>query len=328
MKKVLITGGAGYVGSVLVEKLLEKGYFVRVLDQLIFGKESLDFAVNNPNFELIVGRIEDPYIVEKSVQGMDAVIHLAALANDPTCDLNPSLTRQTNYEATRSLIDSAKKAKVSRFLFASSCSVYGFTGDTVVSEESALNPLTAYARSKVRCEGLISDSAADDFDVVCLRKATIYGPSHRMRFDLVINTMTGSAITNKKIQINGGKQWRPFVHIEDVADAYIFLLEAPKEKIKGQIFNIGSNEQNHQIEKIANFVKDSIPKIEIEQSGSPDPRSYHVSFDKINKLGFKTQKTVKDGVLGIKKLFDDQTITNFRDINYYNVKRMISFLNI
>ena len=328
MKKVLVTGGAGYIGSVLVEKLLEKGYFVRVLDQLIFGKEPLDFAADNPNFELVVGRIEDPYIVEKSMQGINAVIHLAALANDPSCDLDPSLTRQTNYEATRSLIDAAKKAKASRFLFASSCSVYGFTGDNIVNETSPLNPLTAYARSKVKCEGLILDSAADDFIVACLRKATIYGPSHRMRFDLVINTMTGSAMTNNKILINGGKQWRPFLHVEDAADAYIFLLEAPAEKVQKQMFNVGSTEQNYQIETIAKMIKEVIPSTEIDQSDSPDNRSYHVSFDKLSNLGFKVKKTVKEGTLGVKKLFDDKIVTNFRDINYYNIKRMISFLNI
>ena len=328
IRRVLVTGGAGYIGCILVKKLLEKGYAVRVLDQLIFGKEPLAELINSPHPDLHVGLVEDKYIVEKCMQGVDAVIHLSGLSNDPSCEINPELTRKSNIDATKIILDVAKANNIKRFIYASSCSAYGFTGDTVVTEESPLNPLTAYAKSKVDCENLIIPAASDDFVTVCLRKATVYGPSPRMRFDLVINTMTGMALSEGKITINGGQQWRPFVHVEDAADAYIFMLEAPKENINGQVFNIGDNNQNIKIIDLAQEIRSVIPEAQVELSESPDTRSYHVNFDKINRLGWKASKTICDGIVDIKEMFDKGQVKNFRDLNYFNIKRMITYLNV
>ncbi|HIH12167.1 TPA: aminotransferase class I/II-fold pyridoxal phosphate-dependent enzyme [Candidatus Woesearchaeota archaeon] len=328
IRRVLVTGGAGYVGCVLVKKLLEKGFQVRVLDKLIFGKEPLsDFSVN-PYFDLQIGAVEDKYTVEKCLQGVDAVIHLAGLSNDPSCEINQDLTRKENVEATRIIINLAKASGVRRFIYASSCSVYGFTEGAVVTEESQINPLTAYAKSKIDCEKIILPEARDDLVVAVLRKATIYGPSPRMRFDLVINTMTGTARGENRITINGGEQWRPFLHVEDAADAYIFMLESEAKKINGQVFNVGSNEQNVKIADLAYNVAKLIPTAKVEQSLSPDNRSYRVNFDKINALGWKATKTIDEGILGVAEMFNDGRVKDFRDLNYFNIKRMITYLNV
>lgn len=328
IKRVLITGGAGYVGIILTKKLLERGYKVRVLDQLIYGKESLKEVITHTNFSLEVGVVEDKYIVEKCLKDVDAVIHLAGLSNDPSCELDAKLTKKANIDSTKILLKLSKEKGVKRFINASSCSVYGYTGEKIVNEESPLNPLTEYAKSKVKSEELCLSESNENFVTVSLRKSTVYGPSPRMRFDLVVNTMTGMVMSEGKIIINGGEQWRPFLHVNDAADAYVFMLEAPKEKINGKIFNVGSNEQNFKIMDIANKIAKIIPNTEIEQSPSPDKRSYLVNFDKIHSLGWKPKYSIEEGILGVKKLFEDGTVTNFRDINYFNIKRMLSFLNI
>ncbi|MBI2665350.1 SDR family oxidoreductase [Candidatus Woesearchaeota archaeon] len=328
MKRVLVTGGAGYVGTVLVKNLLDKGYAVRVLDQLVFGKEPLKEFISHPNFDLEVGLVEDRYMVKKCLNEVDFIIHLSGLSNDPSCEINPDLTRKANVEATKILLDLAKENGVRRFIYASSCSVYGFTEGAVVHERSQINPLTAYAKSKVDCEKIILPEAKDNFVVVCLRKATIYGPSPRMRFDLVINTMTGTAVSEKRITINGGEQWRPFLHVEDAADAYIFMLEAEAKKINGQIFNVGSNEQNVKISDLAYTISGLISTAKVEQSPSPDSRSYRVNFDKINTLGWKATRTINGGILGVVEMFNDGRVKDFRDLNYFNIKRMITYLNV
>jgi dTDP-4-amino-4,6-dideoxygalactose transaminase/nucleoside-diphosphate-sugar epimerase len=327
-KRVLVTGGAGYVGCVLVKKLLEQGYFVRVLDQLIFGKEPLKEFMNNPNFDLEVGLVEDKYTVEKCMENINFVIHLSGLSNDPSCELNSDLTTKANVDSTKILLQIAKSNNVQRFINASSCSVYGFTEGKFVDEKNELNPLTAYARSKVASENAVLAQACDDFVTVSLRKATIYGPSPRMRFDLVINTMTGMGLSEGKLVINGGEQWRPFLHVEDAADAYIFMINAPKEKINGQSFNVGSNEQNMKIIDLAYKIAETIPSIRVEQSPSPDNRSYRVNFNKINSIGWTNKFSIEDGILGVKRMFDTNEIQDFRNLNYFNIKRMISYLNI
>jgi nucleoside-diphosphate-sugar epimerase len=328
MKKILITGGAGYLGCVLAKKLLNSGYFVRILDPLIFGREPLTEFIDHSNFDLQVGVIEDNYMLDKCLNGIDAVIHLAGLSNDPSCELDAELTKKVNVEATEVLLRLSKQKGVERLIYASSCSVYGFTSGSVVNEKDELNPLTAYAKSKVACEKLILPEASDDFTVVCLRKATLYGPSPRMRFDLVVNTLTGMAISERKIIINGGKQWRPFLHVEDAADAYLFVLEEDKKKINGEVFNLGDNKDNLTIIDLAKKVANLIPGTEVIYSDSPDKRSYCVNFDKINSFGWKTRLTIDHGISGIKKMFDRGQISDFRDLNYFNIKRIISYLNV
>ena len=316
------------MGHVLIRKLVDKGYFVNIIDPLIFGHHLYKEFVTHEKVEFHIGMAEDKYLLEKSLEGINTVIHLSGLSNDPSCELNEDLTKKMNVDATINLLKMSKDKGVERFLYASSCSVYGFTQGAVVNEESPLNPLTAYARSKVEGEEIIMKEATNSLIVTALRKATLYGPSKRMRFDLVINTMTGMAISEKRIIINGGRQWRPFLHVEDAADSYIFMLEADGKLINKQIFNVGCNEDNLQIVDVAHRVSKIIEGTEVITHPTEDERSYRVSFDKINNIGWRTKKTVEDGIYGVKKLFDDGEVTNFRDINYFNIKRMISYLNI
>ena len=326
LQKILITGGAGYLGSVLSKKLLNKGYYVRILDPLIFGKESINELFNYPNCDIQIGVSDDKYMLKRCLKDIYAVIHLSGLSNDPSCEINSDLTRKANVETTRILLELSKNIGVKRFIYASSCSVYGFNHD-LLTEESPLNPLTAYAKSKVDSEKIILPEHNDDFTTVALRKSTLYGPSSRMRFDLVINTMTGIALTDNKIIVNGGEQWRPFLHVSDAADAYIFMLEAPSGKINGEIFNVGSNADNLKILDLAKIISRFL-NVDIKQSDSPDRRSYKVSFDKINNLGWYTKKSIQDGVQGVQEMFENGEIIDFRDLNYFNIKRMLSYLNI
>ena len=322
MKKILVTGGAGYLGAILVRKLLERHYYVRVLDQLIFGKESIQDLFSHKNFDLVVGTIEDEYIVNKSLQDIDAVIHLACVSNDPCCELDPELTYKVNYLSTERLLKLSKQSGVKRFIFASSASVYGASADTLVTENSSTTPVSLYARTKLNCEEFIIKESTSDFSTCCLRKATLYGYSPRMRFDLVVNIMTAMAVKEGKIVVNGGDQWRPLLHVNDAADAYIACLEAPESKINGQIFNVGS--ENFKIKDVANTIKTVFPNINILESFTVDKRSYKLSFDKIKEvINFEPKNKVKEGVLDIKEAFDKNLINNYMDLNYYNIKRVM-----
>ncbi len=327
MKTILITGGNGYLGSVLIKKLLKRGYKVVNLDSMIFNNTPLRLKKNKLlNF---VGVTEDRYLLNEIFKyKIYGVIHLSGVSNDPTAILNSKLTRKSNINGTKLLVEISKKNNVKKFLFASSCSVYGFTGtNKFVDEKSALNPISEYAKSKISGEKIVLKYKSKKFIVNCLRKGTLYGPSPRMRFDLVLNTMTGSAIQDKKIILNGGDQWRPFLHVDDAASAYIAILE--NDKINGEVFNVGNNEQNFKIKDLAKIVKKLIPNTRILQSNNPDKRSYKVNFDKItNVIGWKTTKRLEDGIVSIKNLFKSSKIKNYKDINYYNIKRLMSHLNI
>jgi len=330
MKTVFITGGSGYLGAVLVKKLLKKNYKIINLDPMIYSN-SPTIQKTHKNLKNFTGVTEDKYILNKIFNNkIYAVIHLSGVSNDPTALLNPALTEKSNIQATKLLIKVSKKNKVQKFLFASSCSVYGFTGEKkLVNEKSKSNPISEYAKSKVIGEKIVLKEQNKSFMVNCLRKGTLYGPSPRMRFDLVLNTMVGSAIQAKEIIINGGDQWRPFLHVEDAADAYIKLLENKNNKINGQVYNIGANSENFQIKELAYAIKKFIPKSKIKFSKNFDNRSYKVNFDKIKKdLKWEPQKKIQDGIFSVMKLFKTGKIKNFRDINYYNIKRLISHLNI
>ena len=330
MKTVFITGGSGYLGAVLVKKLLKKNYKIINLDPMIYSN-SPTIQKTHKNLKNFIGVTEDKYILNKIFSNkIYAVIHLSGISNDPTALLNPALTEKSNIEATKLLIKIAKKNKVQKFLFASSCSVYGFTGEKkLVNEKSKSKPISEYAKSKVIGEKIVLKEKNKSFIVNCLRKGTLYGPSPRMRFDLVLNTMVGSAIQAKEIIINGGDQWRPFLHVEDAADAYLKLLEFKNNKINGQVYNIGANSENFQIKELAYAIKKFIPKSKIKFSKNFDNRSYKVNFDKIKKdLNWQPKKRIQDGIFSVIKLFKSEKIKNFRDINYYNIKRLISHLNI
>ena len=330
-KKILITGGIGYLGTIVAKKLLNKNYDVIVIDPLIFGKANLLELQQNKRFHLIVGLAEDKYILKKIFEEkIDSVIHLGGLSNDPTAALDYLLTEKSNVDSTKNLINICKKSKVNKFIFASSCSVYGYTGeDILVTENSKLNPISAYAKSKIDCEKIIIEEQDENFCTVSYRKGTLFGYSPRMRFDLVINTMTGLAQEQNKIIINGGKQWRPFLDVEDAADLYANTVDFDKKLISGKIFNVGDNSMNMRIIDLVDTFKEVFPNLEIEQSDNVDKRSYKVSFDKINtELGWYAKKNIKNGIIEIKEKLDNKDLINFRDINFYNIKRMLSYLNI
>ncbi|MCK5282656.1 MAG: NAD-dependent epimerase/dehydratase [Nanoarchaeota archaeon] len=296
--KVLVTGGAGYVGSVLVKKLLEKGYNVKVIDNLLYNnQDSIKSFFDNPGFEFLNGSICIEDDLRKAIDGVDAVVHLAAVVGDPACNLKQDLAVSTNYEASVRLAELCREKGISRFVYASSCSVYGM-GDNILCENSSLNPVSLYARTKIDAEKEILNMADNVFRPTVLRKSTLYGPSLRMRFDLVVNILTAKAVRDKKIDIFGGSQWRPLVHVEDAADAYISCLEAPLDKVGGQVFNVGSSKQNYQIIQLGNLVKRKYPDINVNvKEGEVDKRDYKVSFDKIeSEIGYSVKKTVEGAI--------------------------------
>ncbi|MGC9345851.1 MAG: NAD-dependent epimerase/dehydratase family protein, partial [Candidatus Bathyarchaeales archaeon] len=310
----------GYIGSVMISMLLERGYKVKCLDRFFFGKETLKDVVSNPNLELIKDDIRwfDPTVLGD----IDATIDLASLSNDPAGELNPSKTYDINYLGRVRVAKLCKEYGVERYVLASTCSVYGFQED-ILSENSRTNPLTTYAKSNVLAEKDILPLADEKFTVTVLRQATVYGLSPRMRFDLAINGMVLGAYKNKKIPVmRDGAQWRPFVHVKDTSKAFITVLESPKEKVNGQIFNVGSDEQNIQILSLATLVKETLPvPVEIEWYGSPDKRSYRVSFHKIKSvLGFAPDHMLKDGVKEVYDALDSGMVTDSiktRTVDWY-----------
>ena len=325
LHKILIIGGGGYIGSVLTRKLLNKGYKVKVLDILLFGDESIQELYSNPNFEFVNGDIRNIQTVVNAVKDVDAVAHLAAMVGDPACALDAEETIEINYLAAKMIAEVCKHHQINRFVFASTCSVYG-ASDGILTENSKLNPVSLYAETKLKSEQGILSLVDDNFSPCILRQATIYGASPRMRFDLVVNILTARAINEGKISIFGGSQWRPNVHVEDAAEAFIKCLEAPIEKVKGEIYNVGSNEQNYQIYELGDMVKKLIPNIIVDvQNEEVDKRDYHVSFDKISKnLGYSVQKTVEDGIKEIKTLFEQNLISDYNDPKYSNYKQLVN----
>lgn len=299
--QVLVTGGGGYIGSVLIELLLERGYRVKCLDRFFFGEQTLSELSGNPNLEIIKDDIRwfDPGILN----GVDTVMDLAALSNDPSGELDPEKTMEINYKGRVRVASLAKKYGVERYILASSCSVYGFQ-DKIVSETSPTNPLTTYAKANLMAEQDVMPMADERFSVTVLRQATVYGLSPRMRFDLAINGMVLGFYKNGKIPLmRDGTQWRPFVHVRDTSKAFIMVMESEKEVVNREIFNVGSNEQNVQIHPLAKLIAESINlPFNFEWYGSPDKRSYRVDFSKIHdKLGFRASYTPKEGA---KEVYD------------------------
>jgi len=293
--KVLITGGAGYIGSVLSRILLEEGFKVKCLDRLFFGIESVKDLFDNPGYELIKDDVRwfDPNILED----VDGVVDMAALSNDPSGELDPEKTMDINYKGRERVAKLAKKHGVERYILASSCSIYGFQ-EGILTEESSINPLTTYAKANHLAEEAAFAIADSSFVVTVLRQSTCFGLSPRMRFDLAINGMTLGFHKNGKIPVmRDGTQWRPFVHVKDTSRAFIKVLTAEKELVNNEMFNVGNNNQNYQILPLAKTVAKGMDiPFEFEWYGDPDHRSYQVSFDKINKvLDYTTKFTAEDG---------------------------------
>jgi nucleoside-diphosphate-sugar epimerase len=322
-KRIMVTGGAGYVGSRLIPALLDNGYEVSVLDLYIYGKDVFGSYHGHKNLTEICGDIRDPAMVRKAMIGCDSVIHLACISNDPSFDLNPDLGRTINFDAFRPMVQMAKELNVKRFIYASSSSVYGVKEVMNVTEELPLEPLTDYSKYKADCEDVLKEEVAPGFETVIIRPATVCGYSSRLRLDLTVNILTTHAYFNKKIKVFGGEQLRPNIHIEDMVDAYLCVLNASKEKVDGKTFNVGF--QNLPVAEIANLVKQSFAEdIAIEVVPTNDNRSYHVSSDKIQReLGFTPKRTIEHAIRDLKAAFEGNLVTNpFTNEVYYNIKQM------
>ncbi len=318
IENVLVIGGAGYIGSILVRELLARNYSVRVLDNLLYGDEAIRELSQHPKYELIVGDFRNVEAAVRACRGIDAVIHLGAIVGDPACALEPSMTLEVNFAATKMVMEICKGYGISRFLFASTCSVYGAT-DHLVDERSPVKPVSLYAATKVDSEKVILEASAKDFHPTVLRLATAFGYSYRPRFDLVVNLLTVKAQTEKRITIFNGSQWRPFIHVRDIARCFILCMEAPLEKVSGQIFNAGSYQMNFTIRQISEIIRRHVPDLEVDYVESGDERNYRVSFDKIHTtLGFTCQKSIDDGVAEIKQACEQNLIGHYGDKRYSN----------
>ena len=325
IRQVLVTGGAGYVGAVLVPKLLDKGYRVKVLDLYIYGKHVLNAVKDHPNLEQIEGDIRNRELLERVIPGCEAVIHLACISNDPSFELDPQLGKSINYDAFIGLVAVSKRSGVKRFIYASTSSVYGIKKEENVTEDLPLEPVTDYSKYKAMCEEVLLKEQSPDFTTVVIRPATICGYSPRLRLDLIVNILTNHAVNNKKITAFGGQQMRPNIHIQDVTDLYVKALEWPDEAIDGKIFNAGY--ENRRVIEIAQIVRNVVGEdVEIVTTPTDDTRSYHISSQKIrHELGFVPSHTIEEAVYDLVAAFRAGKIPNsMTDIRYYNVKMMLA----
>lgn len=321
--RVVITGGAGYVGSTLAPLLLSAGHKVRVLDRLAYGGESLLGVWANPNFEFVHGDVRDAEKRREIVADCDAVVHLAAIVGDPACAREPELARAINLEASMALIEDSRKAGVQRFVFASTCSNYGKMADPTkfVDEESELRPVSLYAETKVAVEKCLLESAgAENWCPTPLRFATVFGVSPRMRFDLTVNEFTMEMITKKHLIVFGEQFWRPYVHVFDAARGIALILSSRAEAVAGRVFNVGSTDQNLQKQQIVELIRPLVPDAKIEfVHKNEDPRDYRVSFDRIlGELGYKPTRSVAEGIVEVAKLVRAGAISNLADSRYRN----------
>lgn len=320
MKKIFITGGGGYVGSALVPRLLEAGHEVTVLDLFIYGKDVLDA---HPNLQIIEGDIRDQSLVAAILPGHTDVIHLACISNDPSFELNPNLGKSINLDPFEPLVLNSKAAGVSRFIYASSSSVYGIKKESDVHEEMTLEPLTDYSRFKAECEVILNSHVDSSFTGVTIRPATVCGYARRQRLDVVVNILTNQAYHSRKVAVLGGSQLRPNIHISDMVRSYFFLLDAESDLVNGQIFNAG--DENKSVMDLAKIVQEEVgPDVAIEVKASTDNRSYHISSEKIRRaLGFTTVHSIREAVRDLKSALEDGRLPNsLSDDKYFNIKQM------
>ncbi len=316
--RVLVVGGAGYIGSLLVRRLLERGYSVRVLDALLYGDWPLKDVLDDPNLEFVVGDCRNIQDVVKAVRGVESVVHLAAIVGDPACELDHQSALEINYAATRMLVEVAKGNGVGRFLFASSCSVYGAT-DAVMDEHAAVAPISLYGQTKVDSEDALLRARTAAFHPTILRYATVFGLGYRPRFDLVVNLLTAKARQDGVITIYNGQQWRPFIHVRDLVEATVRVLEAPLGLVSGEIYNIGDSRMNHTLSEVAEVIRQVFPETRVEHVENSDRRNYRVSFEKLeSRLGFRARYSLRDGVEELKKAFDEGLIEDYTDLRYHN----------
>ncbi len=318
-RRVLVVGGAGYLGSVLTQKLLQRGFRVRVLDNFIYGRRSLDACCTDPNLEIIEGDLRNIHTCVSSLAETDAVVLLAAIVGDPASKARPAETIETNVLAAQALASASKLHHINRFLYASTCSVYG-VGGNLLDENAPLNPVSLYARTKIESEKIILGMGDEYFSPTILRMGTLYGYSPRMRFDLVVNTMSMKSFVDGKIQVFGGKQWRPLLGVEDAAEVYVRCLEAHLQDVGNQVFNVGSDDQNYQIDQVAEIIGTALGGIPISRDNSNlDARDYRVSFSKLNQaLGFASQQRIEEAARVILEKLRMGVIRNPAQKIYYN----------
>jgi nucleoside-diphosphate-sugar epimerase len=329
INRVLVTGGAGYVGSALVPRLLAEGFAVRALDLYLFGNDVLDAVKDHPRLEQVKGDLRDKDLVRNCVRDCDAVIHLACISNDPSFELNPDLGRSINYDAFGPLVQSARELGVSRFIYASSSSVYGVSEVPDVTEEHPLRPLTDYSKFKALCEPILLEQQSSGFTTVVIRPATLCGYAPRQRLDLTVNILTNHAVNNKKITVFGGSQQRPNLHIDDMVDLYLLLLRLPDERVAGKIYNAGY--QNKTVADLAETVRNVVSReapgcadVAITTTPSDDLRSYHISSRKIEReLGFVPKRGIEDAVRDLVGAFRGGKLPDSLSApRYFNIKTM------
>jgi nucleoside-diphosphate-sugar epimerase len=322
VRQVLVLGGAGYLGSVVVARLLKRGFKVRILDSFLFGEESLEDVRTHAGCELVRGDVRDIGAVVKAMRACDAVVHLAAIVGDPACDDNKQLAMEVNRAATRMLADVARGCGVRRFVFASSCGVYG-ESESQLDETSSVNPLSVYAQTKVDSENILLAALGRDFAPTILRLGTLFGLSPRMRFDLVVNLFVARAASSGKITVLNGNQWRPFLHVQDAARAVAACLEAETGAVSGEIFNVGSVALNLQIEQLGAAIARVVPGTEIVRIENADRRNYRVSFEKIERvLNFQCERTLESGIEEIYAAIQSGLIADFTTEQFNNQTAM------
>jgi len=320
MRKILVTGGAGYVGSALVPELIRQGHEVVVLDLFIYGKDVLD---PHQRLKTIEGDIRNRDVVKAALDGCSDVIHLACISNDPSFELNPELGRSINLDPFEPLVADSKRSGVGRFIYASSSSVYGIKEESNVHEGMTLEPLTDYSKFKAQCEEILNESVNDKFTGVTIRPATVCGYARRQRLDVVVNILTNQAFHSRKVSVLGGTQLRPNIHIMDMVRSYLFLLDAPAGAINGEIFNAG--DENKSVMELAQIVREEVgDDVEIEVKPSTDNRSYHISSEKFKRvLGFQTTHSIREAVRDLKNALEAGLLPNsLTDDKYVNIKRM------
>jgi len=319
-KKILVIGGAGYIGSVLVRMLLAEGFNVKVMDSLIYGDDGIRELYTSEDMQLIVGEVTNLVNIVEAMKDVDAIVHLAAIVGDPAGQTNPKQTLQVNYFSTSVLVDIAKYLGIQRFIFASTCSVYGFK-EHKCTEVEPTNPLSLYAETKIMSENVILEKDTEGFCPTILRFATAYGVSPRMRFDLVVNLLVAKATMEGRITVFGqGMQRRPFAHVRDISRAIITVLKAPTDAVCGEIFNVGSEKHNLSIMELAETIKMAIPESTIEKvEEKEDNRSYSVSFDKMEeRLGFTPKESMSEAIAEIREYIGQERIEDYKDKKFSN----------
>lgn len=323
IQRVLVTGGAGYVGSALVPLLLAQGYEVKVLDLYLYGEDVLDAVKGHPRLQHVKGDIRDRALLERIMPGTDAVIHLACISNDPSFELDLSLGKSINYDAFIDLVKVSKDCGVQRFVYASSSSVYGIKQEQNVTEDLPLEPLTDYSKYKALCEEVLHRERRPGFTTLIIRPATVCGYTPRLRLDLTVNILTNHAVTNRQIKVFGGDQMRPNIHVDDMVELYLKTLEWPDAAIDGKVYNVGYH--NHTVREIAGIVRRVVGEdVKVVTTPTDDNRSYHVSSERIrSELGYAAHRTIEDAARDLVNAFRAGKIPNsMEDDRYYNIKRM------